>query len=101
MKFVGKDVNGDVMDEWTVYSIGGGALSDGSVGHDELGAKDVYELNTMAEIQKWCYDNGRSFWEYVEMCEGDDIWDYLDMVWQTMKQAIRRGLDHEACCPDR
>ena len=99
MKFVGKDVNGDVMDEWTVYSIGGGALSDGSVGHDELGAKDVYELNTMAEIQKWCYDNGRSFWEYVEMCEGDDIWDYLDMVWQTMKQAIHRGLDHEGVLP--
>ena len=99
MKFVGRDVNGDVMDEWTVYSIGGGALSDGSVGHDELGAKDVYELNTMAEIQKWCYDNGRSFWEYVEMCEGDDIWDYLDMVWQTMKQAIRRGLDHEGVLP--
>lgn len=99
MKFVGRDVNGDVMDEWTVYSIGGGALSDGSEGHDELGAKDVYELNTMAEIQKWCYDNGRSFWEYVEMCEGDDIWDYLDMVWQTMKQAIRRGLDHEGVLP--
>ena len=99
MKFVGKDVNGDVMDEWTVYSIGGGALSDGSVGHDEQGAKDVYELNTMAEIQKWCYDNGRSFWEYVEMCEGDDIWDYLDMVWQTMKQAIHRGLDHEGVLP--
>ena len=99
MKFVGKDVNGDVMDEWTVYSIGGGALSDGSEGHDELGAKDVYELNTMAEIQKWRYDNGRSFWEYVEMCEGDDIWDYLDLVWQTMKQAIHRGLDHEGVLP--
>ena len=25
MKFVGKDLNGDVIDEWIVYSIGGGA----------------------------------------------------------------------------
>jgi len=99
MRFVGKDLNGDVIDEWTVYSIGGGALSDGSDGHDELGADDVYELNTMSEIQKWCYDNGRSFWEYVEKCEDKDIWDYLDMVWQTMKRSIHNGLDHEGVLP--
>lgn len=65
----------------------------------ELGAKDVYELNKLGEIQQWCYDNGRSFWEYVEKCEGKEIWDYLDMVWQTMKQAIKNGLDHEGVLP--
>ena len=99
MKFVGKDLNGDIIDEWTVYSIGGGALSDGTDGHDELGAKDIYDLNTMHEIQQWCYDNGRSFWEYVEKCEGSDIWDFLGTVWQTMKQSIRNGLDHEGVLP--
>lgn len=99
MKFVGKDLNGDIIEEWTVYSIGGGALSDGTDGHDELGAKDIYDLNTMHEIQQWCYDNGRSFWEYVEKCEGSDIWDFLSTVWQTMKQAIRNGLDHEGVLP--
>ena len=99
MKFVGRDVNGDVMDEWTVYSIGGGALSEGQDDEGELGAKDVYELNNMTDIQQWCYDNGRSFWEYVEKCEGPEIWDYLDMVWQTMKQSIRNGLDHEGVLP--
>ena len=99
MKFVGRDVNGDVMDEWTVYSIGGGALSEGQDDEGELDAKDVYELNNMADIQQWCYANGRSFWEYVEKCEGPEIWDYLDMVWQTMKQSIRNGLDHEGVLP--
>lgn len=99
MKFVGKDMNGDIIEEWTVYSIGGGALSDGTDGHDELGAKDIYDLNTMHEIQQWCYDNGRSFWEYVEKCEGSDIWDFLRTVWQTMKQSIRNGLDHEGVLP--
>ena len=99
MKFVGKDLNGDIIDEWTVYSIGGGALSDGTDGHDELGAKDIYDLNTMHEIQQWCYDNGRSFWEYVEKCEGSDIWDFLGTVWQTMKQSILNGLDHEGVLP--
>lgn len=99
MKFVGKDVDGDVLDEWTVYSIGGGALSDGKSEGDELGAKDVYDLNKLKDIQQWCYDNGRSFWEYVEKCEGTEIWDFLDMVWQTMKQSIRHGLDHEGVLP--
>ena len=99
MKFVAKDVDGDVLDEWTVYSIGGGALSEGEDDQSELGAKDVYELNKLGEIQQWCYDNGRSFWEYVEKCEGKEIWDYLDMVWQTMKQAIKNGLDHEGVLP--
>ena len=99
MKFVGKDLNGDVIDEWTVYSIGGGAISDGTEGQSELGAEDVYDLKTMAEIQKWCYDNGRSFWEYVEKCEDKDIWDYLRKVWDTMKLSIRNGLSHEGVLP--
>lgn len=99
MKFVGKDVNGDIIDEWTVYSIGGGALSDGTDGHDELGASEVYDLNKMSDIQSWCYDNGRSFWEYVEKCEDKEIWDYLKRIWQTMKEAILRGLDHEGVLP--
>ena len=99
MKFVGRDLNGDVIDEWIVYSIGGGAISDGSDGQSELGAEDVYDLKTMAEIQKWCYDNGRSFWEYVEKCEDPDIWDYLRKVWDTMKQSIHNGLSHEGVLP--
>lgn len=99
MKFVGRDVNGDIIDEWTVYSIGGGALSDGIDGHDELGASEVYDLNKMSDIQSWCYDNGRSFWEYVEKCEDKEIWDYLKTIWQTMKEAILRGLDHEGVLP--
>ena len=99
MTFVGKDVNGDVIDEWTVYSVGGGALSEGQDDLGELGAVDVYDLNTMEEIQSWCYSSGCSFWEYVEQREGKEIWDFLDMIWQTMKQAIKRGLDQEGVLP--
>ncbi len=99
MKFMGKDVNGDVIDEWTVYSVGGGALSEGNDDQGELGAKDVYDLGKLADIQQWCYDNGRSFWEYVEKCEGNEIWEYLQSVWETMKQSVSNGLDHEGVLP--
>ena len=99
MKFVGKDVDGGILDEWTVYSVGGGALSEENDDQGELGAKDVYDLSKLADIQQWCYDNGRTFWEYVEKCEGVEIWDYLDMVWQTMKQSVKNGLNHEGVLP--
>src|SRR5574344_268420 len=63
MKFVGKDVDGEILDEWTVFSIGAGARSEGNGDQDELGAKDVYDLNKLGDIQNWCYENGRSYWE--------------------------------------
>lgn len=96
MKFVGFDALGDIIEEWTVYSVGGGALSEGK---GDLGGPEVYDLGNMSDILQWCYGNGRSFWEYVEMCEDKSIWDYLDMVWQTMKAAVRNGLDHEGVLP--
>ena len=99
MKFVGKDVDGDILDEWTVFSIGGGALSEGNGDQDELDAKDVYDLNKLGDIQNWCYENGRSYWEYVEKCEGSEIWDFLANIWKTMKEAIERGLEHEGVLP--
>ncbi len=100
MKFVGKDTEGKVLDEWTVYSVGGGALAEEGDGvHGELGAKEVYDLNKLGDIKKWCYDSGRSYWEYVEKCEDEDIWDFLSQIWQTMKQAVRNGLDREGVLP--
>ena len=91
--------DGDILDEWTVFSIGGGALSEGNGDQDELGAKDVYDLNKLGDIQNWCYENGRSYWEYVEKCEGPEIWDFLANIWKTMKEAIERGLEHEGVLP--
>lgn len=85
--------------EWTVYSVGGGALSEGKGKDDMFNTKSVYEMNTLAEIMAWCEENGRSYWEYVDECEDDDIWDYLLEVWQVMKEAVERGINHEGVLP--
>ena len=45
MKFVAKDANGNPIDEWTVYSIGGGALSEGKKEGDLFDTKDIYDMN--------------------------------------------------------
>lgn len=94
--FNGKNLS---IGDWTVYSIGGGALSEGKAEGDMFAAPQVYAMSTMAEIMKWCYDSGRSYWEYVEECEDNDIWDYLSQVWTTMKAAVERGLNHEGRLP--
>ncbi len=98
MKFTALDTEGRTTDEWTVYSIGGGSLSEGEGSMLDEGA-DVYGLNTIGEIIRWCKDTGKNFWEYTEECEDPDIWDYLRTVWHTMKETVERGLNNEGVLP--
>ena len=89
----------DLLDEWTVYSVGGGALSEGKAIDDYFHKESVYDLHTLKDIQTWCEHHGRGYWEYVKYCEGDDLWDYLREVWKTMQAAVERGLDSEGALP--
>lgn len=89
----------DLLDEWTVYSVGGGALSEGKATDDYFHKESVYNLHTLKDIQTWCEHHGRGYWEYVKHCEGDDLWDYLREVWKTMQAAVERGLDSEGALP--
>ena len=89
----------ELLDEWTVYSVGGGALSEGKATGDFFQKESVYDLHTLKDIQAWCEHHGRGYWEYVKQCEGDDLWDYLREVWKTMQAAVERGLDSEGALP--
>lgn len=97
MTFKAFDAQKKKLDEWTVFSVGGGALAE--EGHDRTATNDIYSMNTMSQILYWCEHTGRSYWEYVEQCEGKEIWDFLAEVWETMKAAIHRGLDAEGVLP--
>ena len=97
MLFKSKDENGKVTDEWTVYSVGGGALAE--EGDNALASPDIYDMTTMSQILNWCERTGRSYWEYVQQCESSDIWDYLHEVWKTMQEAVERGLEQEGALP--
>ena len=88
-----------LLGEWTVYSIGGGDLSEGEESVKMLHEDDIYDLNTLSEIQSWCEHNGRGYWEYAERCESSSLWDYLIEVWTVMKQSVERGLDSEGALP--
>ena len=99
MKFVAFDADGNKIDEWICYSVGGGALSEGEKGRWLLRKREVYQKNTLHEIQQWCEDHGRNYWEYVDECEEEDIWDYLMEVWRAMQESVERGIDHEGALP--
>lgn len=53
----------------------------------------------LSSILRYCESSGKGYWEYVEECEGADIWNYLRLVWQTMVEAVERGIDAEGVLP--
>lgn len=96
MKFEALDDKGKLLDEWTVFSVGGGDIEDES---SSLQKVPVYPHNNMNDILKWCKANGRTLWEYVEIHEDKDIWNFLGKVWNAMKDSIVRGLENEGVLP--
>lgn len=99
MKFRALGKNNKVQDEWTVYSVGGGALSDGADNNNNLESEDIYKLNKFTDIVNWCYDNGSGIWEYALSNENSDFEDYLMIVWNAMKASVEAGLEHEGVLP--
>ena len=84
-------------DAWIVYSVGGGALAE--EGDKLQESPEVYDLDHLSDIQEWCKKEGKSYWEYVEACEGPEIWEYLEKVWTVMSEAVERGIAHEGVLP--
>lgn len=97
MEFRSYDADDQQTDSWTVFSVGGGALAE--EGQKDLETREIYEMNTMTEILEYCNWSGKGYWEYVEECEGPEIWGFLREVWHTMVAAVERGLDAEGVLP--
>lgn len=85
-----------LLKEWTVYSIGGGNLAEEGKAKFQ---KKVYDMNTIKSILEWSDSTGKSFWEYVNDCEGEAIWHHLKRVWEAMKASVKRGLEAEGVLP--
>ena len=81
MKFTAKDYDGNTGGEWTVYSIGGGTISEGpgsAIGE----GPDIYDLNTIAEIVEWCKNS-----------EGNcDLIDLLEDRGKVLEQKSRKEI---------
>ena len=97
LKLKALDNTGVVMFSMTVYSVGGGAIK--IEGDPESESKDIYPMDKLTDILEYCERTGKCYWEYVEECEGPEIWDYLHDVWTAMKSAVERGIVREGRLP--
>ena len=88
---------GQVCGTLRVESIGGGDIR--FEGHEELELPEIYPENSFAEIDQFCRFRGLDLAEYVEINEGEDIWEFLSTIWETMKRSVQEGLQAEGMLP--
>ena len=96
MYFEALDEKGNTFADWTIYSVGGGALANETTREE---SRQVYDMQTLAEILPYIESEGLTYWEYVQQCEEADIWDYLQEMWEVMQSTVAEGLREEGVIP--
>lgn len=90
MKFAAY-VNNSKVDEWVVFSVGGGSLKNLGEPRD-VSTSDIYKLSTLNDIIDYCKKENKSFVDYVKENEGIDILNYLKMILDKMFTCVNNGL---------
>ncbi len=96
LKFESFSKSGELINEQTSYSVGGGRVVEEGNGNK---IKPIYKLTKLDDILDWCHQNGKQIWEYVEEMEGPEIWNFLEDIWKKMDASIKRGLSREGALP--
>ena len=96
MHFEALDMHENTTSDWTIYSVGGGALANENTSEEN---HHVYDKSTLSEILPFIEHEGMNYWEYVQQCEDSDIWDYLQDMWDVMQNTIHEGLQAEGVIP--
>ncbi len=97
LKLEALDGDGKTTAAWTVFSTGGGELTDGN-GIVGGGPVAEYPFRTMDELMQLCANEELPIWAVVERHERD-LWSWLGEIWDTMQQCLRRGIDREGILP--
>lgn len=87
--------SGRLITKEVFYSIGGGEISKTGKPIE----RKIYPHKSMGEIIKFCEENKIKLWEYVFTHEEKDLENYLEKIWNTMQEAIERGLNREGTLP--
>jgi len=91
--------NGQIVDKWRVYSIGGGSIK--IEGEDGKDSKDVYNLKYYKDIKKYCEEKNISLYQYVLENEEEDFLEFLKRAWGVMKNSVETGLVTEGIIPGK
>lgn len=96
LEFFAYDKEDKLIDNWLVYSVGGGEIEDDNL----LYSDDVviYKQKSMAEILDYCNQKNYSLYDYVLENE-KDILDYLNIVFNQMIACVEQGLINSGVLP--
>ncbi len=89
--------NGKPIKKHRIYSVGGGTIA--VEGEKKTAPDDIYPLTTFSDIAVYCKTKNIRLWEYVQECEGRDIFLYLAKIWERMKITIHEGLTCSGILP--
>lgn len=81
-----------------VASVGGGDIKIIG-GSQDAQEEEVYPENSFAEIAQFCAWRNIRLWEYVELNEGEEIWEFLAKIWKAMRWSIADGLANSGTLP--
>ncbi len=88
---------GTESEKMRVMSIGGGEIR--VEGRTDIDPPEVYPESSFSEIAGYCKKHGIRLSEFVILREGEQIYDFLYTVWETMKCAIHDGLTTSGILP--
>ena len=92
--------NGIELQKWRVYSVGGGTFR--IEGKEEVVFEEKYPQKNFEEIKEFCREKNIDLYEYVYMYEGNErISHFLDEIWHTMQNTIKRGLNTSGNIPGK
>jgi len=97
LDFFAYDKQGILVGSMRVFSVGGGAIK--IDGEPYSVDKNIYELNTFRDISDYCIKNKLKLYEYVYLVEGKELYNYLEIVWNQMKDSIQNGLSKDGILP--
>ena len=89
--------NGKEYAPMRVMSVGGGDIV--IEGRPPLVSESVYPESSFAEIAELCKREEMRLSDFVAMREGEDIYNFLYDVWETMKRSIHEGLTTSGILP--
>ena len=92
--------NGEEISKQRFISIGGGdIIIEGRSSAKTPVEEDVYIENSFAEIRQFCSFRYIDLVQYIELNEGEEIWEFLQTVWDAMKNEIEEGLSKTGDLP--
>lgn len=83
--------------QWTVYSVGGGAIVIEGQESDE--GREIYPHHSMMEISAYCKQENISLWEYVDRFE--NVNEYLNEILLQMCSTVDNGLNTKGILPGK